>query len=129
MATLFQHRSRAKRAKKKLRVYDIVESARLLHITNRVALLTHTETMTPKPVFTILGMRRVQMLHEVWTYDSWTHRFTAYKNRGTGAEFVEDMKAMGINLKTTMMVPTIESSSLDFASDKDKFVFKLKYGI
>jgi hypothetical protein len=133
MMTLTEHRARARRRKKQQKRQDelvkIIRETRVLHENKTLALLYGRDSHSASMVLNSLGTRRVQLLHEVWSYNPTTKRFQAFKNRGLGQGLVQYLAKMGINVKpSAARISDAAAMELRFAEEKDEFLFKLKYG-
>ncbi len=94
-----------------------------------LALYYHRGAHTPPTIHKAVGYQKMHMLHEVWTYNPITKRFQAFKNRGLGQELVELMAQSGITLRSSAArISDAATMELRFDTDKDRFLFKLKYG-
>ena len=77
------------------------------------------------------GIKTMYNAHEIWTYNSATHRFDAYKNKNTGNNTL--LKAFfadkGIHIRCdAASLNTAAASACRFEDDKDHFLFQLIFG-
>jgi hypothetical protein len=73
-------------------------------------------------------LEKVQVAHEIWTYNPSEKKFRAFKNKGIGNEICDYMAKHGINLKvSSAKISDATAQTLRFDTDKDLFHFNLKY--
>lgn len=131
MTTIAQYQARAKRDRKgRLIEMEIIPEMKVIYKDSKLALLHHNGAYTPPMAQNVIGFRPMTMLHEVWVYNPINKRFLAEKNRGLGQELVQHMAQWGIKLKSSAArVSDAATMELRFASDRDYFLFKLKYSL
>lgn len=104
-------------------------SMRKIYEDETLALYYHRGAHTPDPLHKAIGFQKMSMLHEIWTYNPMTKRFQAFKNKCLGRELVELMAKSGIKLRpSAARISDAATLELRFDTDKDYFLFKLKYG-
>jgi len=70
----------------------------------------------------------VQAAFEVWIYKPYLRYFAAYKNKNLVCEIVHRMGEQGINVKPdAIRINDCAATQCRFVSEKDEFVFNLKY--
>jgi len=128
--TLFQHRSRARRNKKRaVEVNEFLENMRIIQHDGELILMYHRGAWTPTAVQSVMGLYQIWEAYEIWVYNPIDRKFLAYKNKGA-CELVERLAKSGIKVKTTAAkIPTAAAQQLAFVADEDHFLFKLKYGL
>jgi len=79
-------------------------------------------------VLAVLGHKKVSGASEIWTYNMHTRRFSAFKNKSW--HLIKDKLAeSGIRIRCdAATIRQAEPTGYRFETEKDYFLFKLKYG-
>jgi len=101
-----------------------------LYEDDTLALFYHKGAYSPPTFHKAIGLQRMSMLHEAWVYNTIEQTFYAEKNKSITSELVKLMAKSGIKLKSTAArLSDASAMQVKFATERDYFLFKLKYGL